>query len=655
MKKAILLKTAAVISTALCINLTGRMSDEAMAQEPLPQWAIYVYLCGSSLESEYGAATTDLSEMLDADLPESVTVVVETGGSSEWQNEAVDPNYLERYLIDGEDSVCVDQIPLSSMGDSETFADFLLFCTQQFPAENEAVILWDHGGGSIEGAVFDELYDYDPLTLAEMQEAFAQVFGEEPSQAPLEMVGFDACLMATVETVNMLQGYAGYMVASEEMEPGCGWNYEEFLTALGEDPSMSGSELGGLICDSFLEGCKEYGDYLDCTLSVVDVDASKDLVEAYDTMGAEALLYACEDASYFARFGRGAENAENYGTNTESFGYSGLVDLGDLARQNQDLIPASYEDVINSLDECVLYTVSGSYKSNSTGLSCFYTLDCDREDLAGYAEVCASDSFIVYYDYMLTGELDEDLQEYMTEVLGYEGTYVQPDTISTVGTNAEDLPVTIDEEGYALLQLDEQTTDALSDVCFDLVIYDEEEDVMIYLGSDNDMEGDWESGTFRDNFRGVWGCLDGHLCHMEISYACDDYTFYSVPILLNGEEYHLKVVYDYGDEAYYILGANRGIDDDSGMADKNTVPLKAGDQITTLHYVSSLSGDDDMELVEMDELTVTGDTAFTEEEIGDGQFLMMFHLKDVQGEELFSQAVNITIEDGELFLDTEAL
>ncbi|MCR5235609.1 MAG: hypothetical protein K6E34_00220 [Lachnospiraceae bacterium] len=35
-----------------------------------------------------------------------------------------------------------------------------------------------------------------------------------------DFIGFDACLMATVETAYMLSPYADYMIASEEFEPG---------------------------------------------------------------------------------------------------------------------------------------------------------------------------------------------------------------------------------------------------------------------------------------------------------------------------------------------------------------------------------------------------------------------------------------------------
>ena len=58
-------------------------------------WGIYIYMCGSNLESGGGAATSDLMEMLDAKMSKDVNLVIQTGGSTVWQNEQIDPNYLE--------------------------------------------------------------------------------------------------------------------------------------------------------------------------------------------------------------------------------------------------------------------------------------------------------------------------------------------------------------------------------------------------------------------------------------------------------------------------------------------------------------------------------------------------------------------------------
>ena len=47
-----------------------------------------------------------------------------------------------------------------------------------------------------------------------------------------EWIGFDACLMSSVETAFMCAPYAEYMIASQEVEPGSGWNYA-FLSGIG--------------------------------------------------------------------------------------------------------------------------------------------------------------------------------------------------------------------------------------------------------------------------------------------------------------------------------------------------------------------------------------------------------------------------------------
>ena len=64
-----------------------------------------------------------------------------------------------------------------------------------------------------------------------------------------DFVGFDACLMATAETALMLNPYADYMIASEETEPGIGWYYTNWLTALGSNTSIPTVDLGKKIVD----------------------------------------------------------------------------------------------------------------------------------------------------------------------------------------------------------------------------------------------------------------------------------------------------------------------------------------------------------------------------------------------------------------------
>ena len=171
---------------------------------------------------------------------------------------------------------------------------------------------------------------------------------------------------------------------------------------------------------------------------------------------------------------------------------------------------------------------------------------------------------------------------------------------------------------------------------------------MMLLGTDNDMEADWDNGVFHDNFRGVWGSIDGHMVYMELAYDGEDYNLYSVPILLNGEAYNLQVAYDFTLEEWSILGARRGIDD-NGMADKELRLLEPGDELTTIWYLSSFSGDDDFEPYTAETFSVTADTAFGEMALPDGQYAMVYEMRDAMDHYALSDAVLFDCSDGEIY------
>jgi len=199
------------------------------------------------------------------------------------------------------------------------------------------------------------------------------------------------------------------------------------------------------------------------------------------------------------------------------------------------------------------------------------------------------------------------------------------------------------------LDLGAEKADILSGVYFELSYY--KGDDMILLGRDNDIDGDWEKGVFKDNFRDVWGAIEGHLVYMELIYDGDDYNLYSVPILLNGKEHSLRVSYRYDTETWEILGARRGLEE-NGMADKNLVKLKAGDKITTLHYVCDFDSED-LKQVESETFTVTSGTSFGEASLGDGEFVLFFEMVDARNNSMYSKAVLITVEDGEIYMGAD--
>ena len=209
------------------------ISSQGAALSGDTQWAIYWYLCGSDLESEYGAATDDLLELLDVKLPENVKIVIETGGTRQWQNDMMNADYLERYVYDSEGLHLIDQLPQANMGSEETLSKFLSFAKENYPATKTGFLFWDHGGGSVAGAASDENFGYDALTLDEMYKAFDSNYELSEETPPFEMIGFDTCLMATVDVAYTYNDIGKYLVASQELEPANGWLYSGWVAALG--------------------------------------------------------------------------------------------------------------------------------------------------------------------------------------------------------------------------------------------------------------------------------------------------------------------------------------------------------------------------------------------------------------------------------------
>lgn len=638
------------------IEMTAERTEAAAGTEGYAEdsWAIYWYHCGSDLESRWGCASGDLQEMLDVSLTGNVNVVIQTGGADEWHNTQVDASKLQRYVYNSEGFFLVDEQPQANMGKADTLASFLKFCKEHYPAAHTMVLFWNHGGGSVGGAVYDENYDYDSLSLGEFYQAFDQVYDLSMDNPPFDIVGFDTCLMATVDTAYTFCDVAKYLVASEETEPGCGWYYTGWLEALSKNPGMDGAALGRILCDSFREGCEKDDVADEITLSVTDLSMITPLMNAYDALGQEALLNAVNNPGFFPAFGREATRSENYGGNTEDDGYTNLVDLGDLARHCRDLLPESSSAVQNALKNCVIYKVNGPYRTEATGLSCYYSYNGDKEDYSSYASITSSDAFKYLYGYELDGTLDADGMAYLNNISGtfYEVEDV-PEVLTLEDVEADEaFPVYVDTDGNAVLEISPDVANLLKGVYFRLAYADEESDVAVLLGRDNDIFMDWENGVFRDNFRGVWGALDGHLAYMELIYEGDDYNTYSVPILLNGEEYNLRVVYDYNDDCYYIVGARKGLEN-HGMADKNLRQLLPDDEITMILYGASVTGDDEFSPFEGDTFTVTEHTAFGETDLGDGEFVMLFELVDARNDTAWSDIVTFTVEDGLIYTNTD--
>jgi len=369
-------------------------------------YTIMIYMNGSDLESDFGLATADLAEMLDSGLDSrNANVIILTGGTNHWMNTAI-PEYecIIWELVDGWLNE-VKSIGMVNMGDPATLRDFVTFSMEKYPAQKYGIIMWDHGGGSIAGFGHDEQFNNSSLSLLDMKQAFEEA-GLRNNK--LEFIGFDACLMATVEMAVLAADYAHVLIASEDLEPGDGWDYH-FLSVLNETPYMDGFALGKVIVDTFIDFYGPDSDEI-LTLSVVDLSCANLVMETMGNLMAKATdeihQIGFQIGFEMAEEGRGFHGLAKRRAYTKTFGegsprdnYADMVDVGDMAIMLYDLFPQEAEAVLQSLEDCVVYNRHNS-DIDIWGLSTFYIYGGKSQGIYSLETYTALEMDEVYTQYL---------------------------------------------------------------------------------------------------------------------------------------------------------------------------------------------------------------------------------------------------------------
>lgn len=624
-------------------------------------WTIFVYLCGSDLESDAGAASSDIEEAFAAKGSGQVKVVYETGGSSFWY-ENINENRIQRYLLEDGDLTLVDEKPEANMGTASTLADFLSWGVSNYPSERMGLILWDHGSGSINGVCFDEQYDYDSLTLGELDHALNQVYDQMTDR--FEFIGFDACLMSTLETANVLTPYARYMYASQEMEPGSGWDYTSLLNNLAANPDQDGAQLGEKVCREYYDHCADYGfgSQRSATFSIIDLSKIDDVLISMN----EAFRVVYEQGD-LGDVTRAVLEADSFGGNSVSEGYSNMLDLGNMLDQLSGY-GQEVRDASQTLQSCVLYTMNGRLHKNASGLSVYYPVSIQgSEELKIFSRICPSNYYYALIDKIAYGaengsaaDYDNstllsdmaDINEWLGEESGFTG---------DVSTNAgEFADIEIGQMGVSDIYFDEDGIYTVSFDNMDELAYaccsvgmDDDADGFFYLGTTEEVIYDIDRNCVTDNFDGLWPCINDNLLALELVNTTDSCSIYTCNVLLNDEvETNLRIKYDWEYDEWSVIGIWDGIDEETGMASREVYELQDGDVITPAYYWFSV--DDDEDWYYGDDIVVDGDLEITYEYLPEGVYYYCFELHDIYGNVYYTPfTLQYVDEDGEVWVDGE--
>ena len=203
-------------------NPAGPTDPQQPQQPPLKKWTVMVYSCSDN--NLYRFMQEDLNESEKVGSTDQMNVIAYTdhrpkGGNAGFyevkQNDT--PGFTSPVLVDRGNR---------NLGDPNELSEFIQWGMKNSPAENFMVIMSDHGG-AWQGGMSD---DGSGGMMSTPQIEAGLKSAREATGRQIDVLGFDACLMANMEVAHQLKDEAKFMVASEETEGGAGWQYNRVLS-----------------------------------------------------------------------------------------------------------------------------------------------------------------------------------------------------------------------------------------------------------------------------------------------------------------------------------------------------------------------------------------------------------------------------------------
>lgn len=336
-------------------------------------WTFMVYLAGDNNLENF--ALKDLGEMKRAGSSPELAIVAQLDGASD--------NVSRRYLLQKNTFLpqdCLAVLPEVNTGDPAALLDFITWAVAAYPAQHYALILWNHGAGwkdddiyqaarqaglpaqasaslvaraGLPGArralfrptlekvvdlhrraiLFDDT-SADFLDNLEMKTVLAEAV--KTLGRPLDLLGFDACLMSMFEVLFQVRSGCRVAVSSQQTEPADGWPYQLILEGLASQPDLEPAGLGRLIVERYLENYRPAPPAAGVTQAAVNPALLEPLVAALNRLAVVLKTGLSTPGEQEPPTGDLVSAVQRQALRFRDQDY---FDLGDLCRQFSDLDP----------------------------------------------------------------------------------------------------------------------------------------------------------------------------------------------------------------------------------------------------------------------------------------------------------------------------
>jgi hypothetical protein len=373
------------INTTTTNSTTDASDDEEIYDDKITpvkkKWTILVYMAADNNLSDYSAL--DINEMKTVGSNDSLNVVVL------WDDQSTHHGY---YYIDKNKTKLLKKTGEVNTGDISTATDFINYSVNKFPSEKYMWIYWNHGGAvdrNIQkGVAWDETHNNDHLSEVEQKKIFSYFY--DKINKKIDIVGFDACLMATAELMYQYKDFANYLIASEQTIAGEGWDYK-FLNSIVNNPDITPVNLS----KSVLEYYKAF--YLketDVTLSIANLESINILGKLLDTFSNDVIKSGITGSSFYKL----AQKEDFSGYTKDLYVYLKNISK---SKTMTNVIKTDAENIMKNInDNLIIGEWHGStWKSKAYGVS--ITL---KSDTSIYSEldICKDtkwDEFLTFADF----------------------------------------------------------------------------------------------------------------------------------------------------------------------------------------------------------------------------------------------------------------
>lgn len=343
------LLAASLFALALFFQFSFAQAAQA---DDVKEWTMLIYLNGNNSLDDFGPLNLNQAETVGS--TDKINVV------AQWAS--LKNKDVRRLLVVKDSnpkkvtSPILENMGKVDMGDYKNLVEFIKWGAKNFPAKHYMVDIWNHGSGwhqknalnRVGGVVINDISIDDTTGHSISTKQLGQAFREASAAIgqKIDLYGSDACLMAMAEVATEVSESVNVFLGSQDLEPGAGWPYGDFLTLWAAKPTASAREVSTMLVTSYVESYQGGSNGREnVTLSSYDLEYLPKLITAVKDFGGAVQKV---DKSERKKVVQAMKDSQSYF-------YEDYIDLGDLVTNLQ-------KGAITTLDTNALAEVNTAAK-----------------------------------------------------------------------------------------------------------------------------------------------------------------------------------------------------------------------------------------------------------------------------------------------------